>query len=422
MIVCYFSGGYDEDIQRYIYHMKIKNLLFSSVPDRDKNEFITEIYKTDIVKVKITSIIFIIIEVIMLTAYSVTNRNDLFRTPDAYYGIMYIIMIPAMTVFLLVFIRFSDDIPDNKTGIRYAGLFFISFILIWCAGISLLDQLSNGQVIVYVVAVISIAVTPVSEPLMLFITYSVIHSVFLLLMPYFQKSAGMVFANGVNSTAFLVISWAIGSMRYRKYADDFNNKKLIREKTGELILVNKKLEEANQKLEILSRTDSLTGLYNRFMFDQKIKEEWNRCKRHSISLSLIMADIDYFKNYNDQYGHHAGDCCLRKIAEILASCAGRSSDTVARYGGEEFAVLLPHMDEKNALEFAEQIRKKVEITAGPNTGLTDPITINLGVHTMIPSDMSSIDEFIINTDKALYKAKEKRNCCEAYSAGFQINK
>lgn len=389
------------------------SLLLPSVPEGEKTEFITEIYRTDIAKAKITSITFIVLEVIMLISYIAINGNDLFGTPGVYYGIMYMIMIPAMTVFLSVFSRLARDIPGHKTGIRYTGIFFNGFILIWCAGISLLDQLSNGQVIVYVMAVIAIAVTPVYEPLLLLMIYSAVHSVFLLLMPHFQQSAEMVFANGVNSTSFLVISWAIGCMRYRKCADDFNNKKLLQKKSDELILVNKKLEEANRKLEILSRTDSLTGLYNRFMFDRTIEDEWSRCKKHSMPLSLIIADIDNFKLYNDRYGHLAGDFCLQKIAEILASCADRPSSTVARYGGEEFVVLLPETAEKTAFELAEQIRKRVEKTAVPHAGPSDNVTISLGVNTVIPSDESSADEFINNTDKALYRAKERRNCSAA---------
>ena len=182
--------------------------------------------------------------------------------------------------------------------------------------------------------------------------------------------------------------------------------------------INKELERANHKLEILSQTDGLTGVFNRFMFEMRIQDEWNRCKRHSIPLSLIMVDIDAFKSFNDNYGHQAGDNCIRQIAEVLSACAKRSSDTVARYGGEEFVIVLPHTEKENALQLAEQMRKKAEIMAIPHlqSGISDYITISLGVNTIIPSDESTIEKFISDTDKALYKAKERRNCTAVYNA------
>lgn len=200
-------------------------------------------------------------------------------------------------------------------------------------------------------------------------------------------------------------------MMYKKHVDDFNNRKIINGKSEELKRVNKELEEANQKLKKLSQTDSLTGIFNRFVFDTTVKAEWDRCKRHFIPLSLIMIDIDFFKAFNDNYGHQAGDDCLRQVSRTLSSCAERSSDIVARYGGEEFAVILTHMKKEGVLEFAEQLRKNVEQLAIPHmySSISQHITISLGVYTVIPSDTSSIDEFIRTADKALYEAKKERN-------------
>lgn len=125
-----------------------------------------------------------------------------------------------------------------------------------------------------------------------------------------------------------------------------------------------------------------------------------------------MVDIDFFKEFNDNYGHQAGDCCIKQVADVLTVYAKCSSDKVARYGGDEFLALLPHTDKENALNLAEQMRKGVEEKTIPHlrSNISDHVTISLGINTIIPSDESSIDEFIGNTDKALYKAKERRNC------------
>src|SRR5690606_14676685 len=144
----------------------------------------------------------------------------------------------------------------------------------------------------------------------------------------------------------------ISRIRYTNYVEDFEYKKIIKEKSDELERVNRELAEANRKLEKLSQTDSLTGIFNRSVLDRTIKAEWDRCKRHGIPLSMIMVDIDFFKEYNDNYGHLAGDNCIRRVARLLKTCLKRSSDIVARYGGDEFAVILPHMNKDNVVKFA----------------------------------------------------------------------
>lgn len=124
-----------------------------------------------------------------------------------------------------------------------------------------------------------------------------------------------------------------------------------------------------------------------------------------------MIDIDFFKEYNDQYGHLTGDCGIKQIADVLTANARRASDKVARYGGDEFVVLLPHTDRENAMSIAERMRKGVEDMALPHarSGTSDCVTISLGVGTVIPSDESTPGEFFSSTDKALYAAKGKRN-------------
>ena len=390
----------------------IKKNFILSMSDRDKAEFTISINRINTARAKITSTIFIVMEFMMLIIHYITNKENLFRTPYIYYGSMYILMLTVMIAFLIIYTRLGTDVPKNISRIRRTGVFFICFILAWCARISLLDQLSNGQVIVYVVAVIAIAITPFFEPVVLFLVYFTIHSLFLISMPYFQESSRLIFANSINSSTFVIMSWAISFMRYKKQAEDFINKKIILEKNKELRMINMQLQEANQKLEKMSRTDGLTGIINRLYFEVKIKDEWDRCKRDSAPLSLIMVDIDFFKGYNDKYGHQAGDSCIKLIANVLTLYVKHPSDIVARYGGDEFMVLLPNTDKEDAINLAKQMRIAVEDKSIQHSysSVSEHVTISLGINTTIPSDQSSIDEFIRNTDKALYMAKERRNC------------
>jgi len=386
----------------------IKSFFAIPLSESDKTEFTVSINRVNIARAKVTTITFVVLEVMMLVIHCRTYRGNLFDAPYIYYGSMYVLMLVSMAAFFIIFNKLGADVPKHVSAISRAGAVFISFILAWCGGISLLDQLSGGEVIVYVVAVIMVAITPLFRPIVLFFVYSAVHSAFLLAMHHANLSR----ENAINATTVVIMAWAIAYMRYKKQAEDFNNKKLILQKNEELRLINMQLQEANRKLEIMSTIDCLTGVINRTSFEAAIKEEWNRCKRHSIPLSLIMVDIDFFKEFNDNYGHQAGDSCIKLVADVLSFSARRSSDKVARYGGDEFVILLPYTNKENAMNLAEQMRKGVEEKQVPHSfsDVSDYVTISLGVNTVIPSDETSIDDFISNTDRALYKAKEKRNC------------
>lgn len=167
-------------------------------------------------------------------------------------------------------------------------------------------------------------------------------------------------------------------------------------------------EQHEEKLSKLSRTDGLTGIYNRRTFDESLSKEWSRGQREGLCLSLIMLDIDFFKPYNDFYGHQQGDACLRKVANTLTQTARRANDVVARYGGEEFGIILPATSEDNAVIVAERIRKNVESLKVPHerSKSGDIVTISIGLAALIPS-RDKPDAILVEwADKALYKAKQ----------------
>lgn len=170
------------------------------------------------------------------------------------------------------------------------------------------------------------------------------------------------------------------------------------------------LEEANQELQRLVRVDGLTGIANRRYFDTVLKAEWSRMTRDWTPLSLILLDVDYFKPYNDTYGHLRGDDCLIKVAELLKAHVRRPADLAARYGGEEFALVLPVTDLGGAIEVAESIRTAIESQKIEHTssGVSNYLTVSLGVATVTSNDEGADSKDIIAlADQALYKAKEK---------------
>jgi two-component system, cell cycle response regulator len=178
---------------------------------------------------------------------------------------------------------------------------------------------------------------------------------------------------------------------------------------NELRQNHKKLMKANLKLKKISTQDSLTGIANRYSFDEYFSHEIRRAGRTKAALSLIMIDIDYFKNFNDTYGHQAGDKCLTEVATVLNKSLGRSGDLVARYGGEEFILALPGTDEKGAVAFAETLRARVEDLKieHSDSAINKFVTISLGVFTCYPDPITTAEKIIEIADKALYKAKKQ---------------
>lgn len=183
-----------------------------------------------------------------------------------------------------------------------------------------------------------------------------------------------------------------------------------------LIDARKELQRANEKLLEQATTDALTGLANRRQFDRMLEQELNRAGRvKNSNLSLILCDIDYFKLYNDSYGHLAGDKCLQQVASTLKSTFKRNFDYPARYGGEEFAVILPATDKEGALIVAERLRRNLWVQQIPHGAslIADRLTLSIGVTTLPPGNILTKEQFIAIADEALYMAKANgRNCVE----------
>jgi diguanylate cyclase (GGDEF)-like protein len=167
------------------------------------------------------------------------------------------------------------------------------------------------------------------------------------------------------------------------------------------------LEAANQELQRLATLDGLTQVANRRRFDEYLEQEWRRLARERLPLSLIMCDVDFFKLYNDTYGHQAGDECLKQIAATLQRSAKRPADLVARYGGEEFALVLPNTSQTGALFVAESIRKAIKslLLAHARSSASPYVTLSLGVAGTIPSLDSTGKALVAAADAALYQAK-----------------
>lgn len=174
-----------------------------------------------------------------------------------------------------------------------------------------------------------------------------------------------------------------------------------------------KLIRLQKELEDLSFKDGLTGVANRRMFDAVLEMEWGNARRQLQPLSLILLDIDFFKQYNDHFGHLQGDDCLKRVANALTQAATRPRDFIARFGGEEFVLVLPETDAEAAAKVAERCRHAIarEHIANPHSPIGKHLTVSMGVGTMVPGYRDEMLAFVEEVDRRLYQAKQQGRDC-----------
>jgi len=228
-------------------------------------------------------------------------------------------------------------------------------------------------------------------------------------------SAEIIFTSYTTTYGFLVFMIAQAFLLSYRF---FNTLKTIENQERELRRNKDNLEgtvtartvelqKVNRRLKALTRIDGLTGIANRRRLDNSLKVEFQRMKRSKKSLAVIMCDIDYFKKYNDNYGHLAGDECLQSVASTMKKCVNRPADLVARYGGEEFCVILPDTELTGAVQIAERIRSSIEKMAVPHgySTTSEFVTISIGVAVAVPDENQAPKDILEVADSRLYKAK-----------------
>lgn len=188
----------------------------------------------------------------------------------------------------------------------------------------------------------------------------------------------------------------------------------------QVAITSRELEQLNNHLATLAREDALCQLANRRAFDDLLNREWERARREEQPLALLFIDVDFFKHYNDTYGHSSGDDCLRQVAAAIRRALLRPADIAARYGGEEFVVLLAHTDIPGACEVAERIIQNVDQLAIPHgcSSVAAHVTVSVGINSVIPGARHTMSQFLNDADQALYRAKHhgRHQCVIAHPA------
>ncbi|AFY66266.1 diguanylate cyclase domain-containing protein [Geitlerinema sp. PCC 7407] len=221
--------------------------------------------------------------------------------------------------------------------------------------------------------------------------------------------------------------WVMDELRHRVQEEEalrtLLQKQMQQERclSEQLEAANRQLADANSQLQLLAHVDGLTQVANRRSFDEYLQQEWQRALVQRAPLTLILCDVDFFKAYNDTYGHQAGDEGLRTVAQCLQSCVRGAVDLVARYGGEEFAVVLPRTSQLEAQRVAERIRSEVQALAiaHEKSAVSPYLTLSLGLASAVPSPSLTLEALIEQADQSLYQAKAQgRNCVVAYGGSL----
>jgi diguanylate cyclase (GGDEF)-like protein len=222
-----------------------------------------------------------------------------------------------------------------------------------------------------------------------------------------QASIDRAFEVGAAEYITRPIHWTVLYQRVRGLLGRRRAMVQLKRQIEQEYLLKAQIEALEKKLQRLVSVDELTATANRRCFDEYLQREWKRLLREQKPLSLILCDIDFFKAYNDTYGHQAGDECIKQIANIIRQAVKRSADLVARYGGEEFAVILPNTPARGAVGLAETIRSQVKAQAISHAGsqVNKLVTLSLGVASVVPSSESSTDRLITEAKEALYHGK-----------------
>lgn len=211
----------------------------------------------------------------------------------------------------------------------------------------------------------------------------------------------VIFVTALNNADEEVACWDAGAV-------DFITKPINAQTTRNRVRAHLMLKYQSDILRRLAWIDGLTGVANRRQFDERLQREWKRCRRDSMPLAAAVIDIDYFKAFNDTYGHLAGDDCLRRVAQAAESALQRPADFIARTGGEEFTCVLPDTDAAGAMQIAERVAARIRALEIPHVrSATAHVTVSIGIATTSGPSDHSMQEWLNRADTALYAAKHR---------------
>lgn len=352
-----------------------------------------------------------IFQVIMMLSISLRPGGPFFKPRRTAYFSMYVILaVITLAVMIINMNLMKKQSPDHRLYFRI-NFFYMTLLCFWSTAVTLNDQLGGNGLNVFTYVMLSAAILTISKP---WHNILIMGGNFLLLnylLPYFPDPHGadQSFNNLMNSLFTTVLAIAISTIFYRNRIMKEYDQIIITEQYNQINDINAQLHQ-----EVL--TDKLTGLYNRRYLDDTVKNIFRKHQEEHHSAACMMIDIDFFKQYNDTYGHQAGDNCLAAISQLFTRDTQDNDACVIRYGGEEFLIFLFGDSSRDANAKAELIRSAVE-QGMYHTAIVPKrdMTISIGLYQESPMKETDMEHFIFRADQALYEAKKNgRNCVIEY--------
>ena len=358
------------------------------IPSLDMKDFASETLLENVRRMKIIAVLGSVAHLVILCLPS-------YRLPLGEY---YVLDITVRLVWIMISVvyYFAAGNPRGAEDLRprHGPLFLGAALLsvLFAGVLSGFISAVNYQITLYIVMVfITVAFLNLSLRLVSVIILpglAVLSGIIFISMPLLPVRQN----NWINGIMVTLFGFVISQVLFRSWIRGFTDRRTIAVQTLEL--------------KRASRYDALTGIANRRNLDETLAEEWRRAARDSREISLIMIDVDHFKEFNDRFGHNAGDICLREIGRCLTRTLLRTGDFAGRFGGEEFLVILPESDLAGAVEVGERIRASVEALNIPHGGSPyRRVTVSLGAACRFAGPMNTAEELLEAADKAMYESK-----------------
>lgn len=348
------------------------------------------------------------------------------KVDNRFHFTLYLAMYAVMILANLVFVLLTRGLKDlsNLSSVRLVRLErrmtgYIALLMCWGSFLSLMDQKLYGQLIVFMVNMVTCSVLFYQNNKQVFVPYALSFAILLVGLPFFQQSSDVLVGHYVNLVFFVVVSWISSRILYVRYCNDYKSRMLLMKTNAQLEIeietnktTNQLLTHANRQLRKLSLVDELTGIPNRRSFRNYIDTVFAGPMREKMLFSVVMIDLDFFKEYNDNYGHNEADLVLAAVAGQIQRIVRHELDIAARWGGEEFVYAAFDLEPQEALSVAEKIRENVLKLQIPHafSKACGCISASLGLCTLEIQDKGDISRCIERADKAMYRAKaEGRN-------------
>lgn len=355
----------------------------------------TDSYRTEI----ILCCVILIMQLFMASLFLLKKGGPFTSIRSSGYFICYICLFLITLIYLIIF-NWGNRIYSAMFHQR-ARTIYATIICLWSCCVTMLDQLGGGGISVFSYMIPATAAMVILKPWECMIIFPSTFIFLNILLWMFPNDTNNLLNNIVNSLFITILSVFISIRLYKSKVISYYDRIVIRKQYQEIL-------EINHKLSILAMTDELTGMWNRRYLEEVVRKMLHKPKVSGNYVAGIMIDIDFFKLYNDEYGHQAGDECLKEVAKEIKCQTENKSTCAIRYGGEEFFICLFECNQRSALEKAESLRlaiadKKIECNGSP----FGYITISAGVYSKRIKENVNLDEFIEKADKSLYEAKNK---------------